>query len=145
MDKIARAGLGVLILKNNKVLLGKRNDDAIKADSALHGEGTWTCPGGKIDFGERIADAAKKEIFEETGIKAKDLEVISVTNEIVHDAHFVTIGFLCKEFEGEPRIMEPEEITEWKWFQINKLPEPIYPPSLKLINNYLEGKIYKGD
>lgn len=144
MDKIARAGLGVLILKNNKVLLGKRNDDAIKADSALHGEGTWTCPGGKLDFGERIADAAK-EIFEETGIKAKDLEVISVTNEIVHDAHFVTIGFLCKEFEGEPRIMEPEEITEWKWFQINKLPEPIYPPSLKLINNYLEGKIYKGD
>ncbi|NIO44176.1 MAG: NUDIX domain-containing protein [Candidatus Aenigmarchaeota archaeon] len=145
MKKVANAGVGVMLLKDDKVLLGKRNDDSIKADSLLHGEGTWTCPGGKLDFGEKIVDAVKKEIFEETGIKANYLNVVSVTNEIVSDAHFVTIGFLCKDFEGEPKIMEPEEIVEWKWFSLNKLPENIYPPSLKLINNYLENKIYKGD
>jgi len=145
MKKIASAGVGIMLLKDGKVLLGKRNDDPKKADSLLHGESTWTCPGGKLDFGERIVDAAKKELLEETGIKANDLKLISVTNEIVHDAHFVTIGFLCKDFESEPKIMEPEEITEWKWFSLNKLPENMYPPSLKLINNYLEGKIYKGD
>jgi len=145
MKKVANAGIGVMLLKDGKVLLGKRNDDSIKADSLLHGEGAWTCPGGKLDFGEKIVEAAKKELSEETGIKANDLKVISVTNEIVHDAHFVTIGFLCKNFDGEPKIMEPEEIEEWRWFPLNGLPKNMYPPSLKLINNYLEDKIYKGD
>jgi len=145
MKKVANAGIGVMLLKDGKVLLGKRNDDSIKADSLLHGEGAWTCPGGKLDFGEKIVEAAKKELSEETGIKANDLKVISVTNEIVHDAHFVTIGFLCKNFDGEPKIMEPEEIEEWRWFPLNGLPKNMYLPSLKLINNYLEDKIYKGD
>jgi len=41
--------------------------------------------------------------------------------------------------------MEPDEIIEWKWFPIDNLPEPMYLPSLKLINNYLSKTIYKGD
>ena len=41
--------------------------------------------------------------------------------------------------------MEPDEITEWKWFPLDELPELMNPASEKLINNYLEGKIYKGD
>lgn len=145
MENKVRAGVGIIMLKDNKVLLGKRNDDPEKADSELRGEGRWTCPGGKIGFGEKITEAAKREILEETDIKAKDLQLISVTNEIVPDKHFVTLGFLCKDFEGEPKVVEPEEIVEWKWFPINKLPKPIFLPSEKLINNYKEGKIYKGD
>jgi 8-oxo-dGTP diphosphatase len=143
--KVANAGVGILIIKNDKVLMGKRNDNPEKADSVLHGEGLWTCPGGKLDFGNKISDMARKEVLEETGIKANELKLISVTNEIVKDAHFVTIGFLCKDFENEPKVMEPDEITEWKWFSFNELPANIYPPSEKLINNYLEDKIYKGD
>jgi 8-oxo-dGTP diphosphatase len=142
---VARVGVGVMILKDGNVLLGKRNDDPSKAGSELHGEGTWTCPGGKLDFGEKIIDGCSREVSEETGIDAKSMEVISVTNEIVPDKHFVTIGFLCKDFGGEPKIMEPDEITEWKWFPLNELPENIYPPSKKLINNYLSKTIYKGD
>ncbi len=145
MNKNVRVGVGVMIIKNNKVLLGKRNSDPKKADSELHGESTWTCPGGKLGFGEKIEDCIKREVFEETGIRLNKIKLISVTNDIVPDAHFVTLGFLCKDFEGEPKVLEPEEITEWKWFPLNELPEPMFFPSLKLINNYLEGKIYKGD
>ena len=140
-----RAGVGVMLLKNGKVLLGRRNSDPKKADSELHGESTWTLPGGKIHFGEKIQDAARREVKEETGIIVNKLKVVSIGNEIVHDAHFVTIGFLCEDFEGEPKVMEPDEITEWKWFSLNSLPELIYPPSLKLIKNYLNKEIYKGD
>jgi len=41
-------GFGVMILKQGRILLGKRHSDPDKADSELHGEGTWTMPGGKL-------------------------------------------------------------------------------------------------
>ena len=144
-NKNVRAGVGILLIKDDKVLLGKRNADPRKASSELHGEDTWTPPGGKMEFGEKIIDSVKREILEETGVKAKDIELISITNDIVPDSHFVTLGFLCKNFEGQPKVMEPEEIVEWKWFSLDNLPKPIFFPGEKLINNYKEGKIYKGD
>jgi len=143
MTQVARAGVGIMLLKDNKVLLGKRHSDPKKASSLLHGEGTWTFPGGKVDFGETIYDAAKREVKEETGIEVKNMEVMSITDEIKEDVHFVTIGFLCKDFEGEAKVMEPDEIIEWKWFDLNNLPSPIYPPSQKMIELYKEGIIYK--
>ena len=144
-DKRVGAGIGVMLLKDNKVLLGKRHDDPEKASSVLHGEGTWTMPGGKLDFGESFEEAAKRETFEETSIKLIDTEVISITNEIVPDAHFVTIGLLSETFEGEPQVMEPEEITKWEWFSPDNLPQPIFPPSAKIIKNYLSGKVYENN
>lgn len=142
-DKRVGAGVGVLVLKDNKILLGKRNDDAEKASSELHGEGTWTMPGGKLHFGESFEEGARREVLEETGILAKKLKVVSLTNDIAGDAHFVTIGFLCTEFEGEAKAMEPEEITEWKWFSLENLPAPIFSPSEKILRNYLNKEIYK--
>lgn len=142
MEKINKkpgVGVGVMILRDNKVLLGKRHDNAQKADSELHGEGTWTMPGGKLHFQEELKDAAYREVFEESGIKTnrEKLEIISVTNDMVKDAHFVTIGFLCKDFEGEPKVMEPDEITKWKWFDLNNLPNPIYLTSEKILKNFI--------
>lgn len=145
MEKTVRVGVGVMLLKNNKILLGKRNQDPEKADSDLHGEGTWTLPGGKIEFEEKIEDCVKREAFEETGIKLNEIKLISVSNDIAFGNHFVTIGFLCEDFEGEPKVLEPDEITEWRWFSFNDLPKIMFFPSRKLIDNYLNKKIYKGD
>ncbi len=138
-------GFGVMILRNGKVLLGQRHVDPIKASSEMHGEGTWTMPGGKLHFGESFEEGAKREIMEETGVmvNANDLEVISVTNDIVPEAHFVTIGMILKEYSGEARVMEPDEITVWDWFPLDQLPSPLFPPSQKILNNYKEGKMYK--
>lgn len=144
MCKKPRAGVGVLLLRNGKVLLGKRNPDPEKAGSELHGEGTWTLPGGSMEFGESFQEAVYREVLEETGIKVnKDkIRLVSVTNDIGKDAHFVTLGFLCEEFDGEPEVRE-EDIIEWRWFSLNDLPLPLFPPSEKLIKNYLEKTIWK--
>lgn len=144
-NKKVGVGVGVMILKNGKVLLGKRHGDPKKADSELHGQGTWTVPGGKLHFGEDLKEAALRELTEETGLTAQkeDLKIISVTNDIVYDAHFVTIGFLCEKFSGEPRVMEPDEIVEWQWFDLNNLPKPIFFPSEKILKNYLAEEVYK--
>ncbi len=144
-DKKVGVGFGVMVLKDNKVLLGKRHEDPDKADSEVHGEGTWTMPGGKMHFGETFEDAAYRETLEETGIKInkEKLKLVSLTNDVVEDAHFVTIGFLCEDFEGEPKVMEPDEITEWQWFSLDELPDSMFFPSKKVLQNYLDKEIYK--
>jgi len=145
MAKIARVGFGLMLLDKDKVLLGRRNDDPVKAGRLLHGEGTWTMPGGKLDFGEKLHEGALRELKEETGMDAGGLEVISVTDDIVYDSHFVTIGFLCRNFKGQPNVMEPDEIVEWSWFSLDELPEKMYPPSLKIVKHYMKKVIYDAD
>lgn len=135
-------GVGVMLLKNNEILLGKRNSDPVKAESALHGEGTWTVPGGKMEFRETFEESAYREVLEETGIKIGNTKIISLSNEVVEDAHFVTIGMLCEDFSGEALVKE-QDITEWKWFPLDKLPEPIFPPAKKIIDNYMQNRLYK--
>lgn len=145
------AGFGVMVLRDGKVLLGQRHVDPAKADSLMNGEGTWTMPGGKLDFGESFEGGAVRELREETGIviQESDLEVISLSNDIVPTAHFVTIGLLCKcvpvsdMYGQESQVMEPDEITQWKWFTLDNLPTPLFKPSEKVLNNYKEGKFYK--
>ena len=110
----------------------------------MHGEGTWTFPGGKLDFHETLIDGISREVFEETNIKInkEKTRVLSVSDEMVPDNHYVTIGFFCEDFDGELKIMEPEEIIEWKWYNLNSLPEKVFPPSLKMIKAHLGHKIY---
>ena len=112
-------GVGVMILKDNKVLLGLRNPDKIKADSELKGEGTWTMPGGKVEFMEKLVDAAKRELEEETSLVATKLDLLCISDDMTDTAHYVTIGFIVSEYEGEVKTMEPETIMEWKWFDID--------------------------
>ena len=143
-NKKVGAGFGVMILREDKVLLGKRHHDPNKASSLLNGAGTWTMPGGKLDFQESFGDGAYREVKEETGLEiAKDkLKLISVSNDMVEEAHFVTLGFLCQSFVGEPKALEPDEITEWLWFDLDDLPKPLYFPSEKVLSNYKDKKIY---
>jgi 8-oxo-dGTP diphosphatase len=147
MEKKIGVGVGVMILRDGMVLLGKRNEDPEKADSELHGEGTWTMPGGKMEFGESFEEAAIREVREETGliVDKNSLRLISVSNDRKEDAQFVTIGFLCEDFEGEPKVMEPEEIVEWKWFETAKYPLNMFFPSEKILNNYFDNTVYKNE
>ncbi|OGK19742.1 hypothetical protein A3D80_03275 [Candidatus Roizmanbacteria bacterium RIFCSPHIGHO2_02_FULL_40_13b] len=142
-EKKIGVGTGVLILNKGKVLLGKRNQDPKKTSSLLHGDGTWTMPGGKLDFGESFEEGAKRETLEETGLILNEIEIVCVNNDIVDTAHFVTIGVLCRDdFEGQPRVMEPEKITDWQWFDLKNLPAPLYFPSQRVLDNYLKQKFY---
>lgn len=144
-DKKVGVGFGVMVLREGKLLLGKRHDDPEKASSLLNGAGTWTMPGGKLDFGETLEEGAARELLEETGIVLRKLKVICLNQDIIETAHFITVGMLAESFSGDPKVMEPNEITEWSWFDLDKLPEPLYFPSKKILNNYKQDKFYAVD
>ncbi len=70
------------------------------------------------------------------------LELVRLGCDIVPDAHFVTAGFICNKFVGEPRAMEPEEIVKWDWFNYNELPQNMYLASLKVIDAWKDKDIW---
>ena len=136
-------GVGVMVIENNKILLGLRNPNKEKASSELQGQGTWTMPGGKVEFMEKLVDAAKRELEEETSLKATKLDILCISDDMTDTAHYVTVGFIVKEYSGEVKIMEPETIIDWKWFDLNELPENLYKPSNKCIEKYKNKIIYE--
>ncbi len=136
-------GFGVMILnEKDQVLLGRRHEDPNKADSVFRVSDVWTMPGGKLEYGESFEEGATREVLEETGIKLRNPKVMCINQDMNEHAHFITIGLFSREYEGYPQVMEPEEITEWKWFDLDKLPENIYFPSLKVLKNYKQQKFY---
>ena len=144
-EKVIRGGCGVIVLNNkNQILLGLRNTDVELADSELHEEGTWTMPGGNIEYGETFEEAGAREAMEEAGIKVDNLEVICVQTDKNEYAHYISVGMMAHIIEGEPKTMEPDVILKWEWFDLDNLPKNIFSPSKKTIDCYLSHKFYIG-
>jgi len=146
MEKKMGIGVGVIVLNDkNQILLGLRNEDEKKADSELHGEGTWTMPGGKLEYGESFEQAGIRETKEETDLNVTDIEVFCMNNDLNKHAQFVTVGLIAKKYNGEVKVTEPDEIVDWKWFDLDNLPKNLFMPSRKCLQNYFDGKFYNKD
>ena len=141
MEKVIKTGVGVMLLKDNKVLLGHRVNKA-KDTGGIYEPDSWTFPGGKQEYNETVLETAIRETKEETNLDLKELYVYTATDEFQPDRHFVTIGVISSSYEGELKVMEPDKINEWKWFDLNDLPKNIYTPSKNMIDEYKKrGKI----
>jgi len=125
--KRPNVGVGAIILKGNKVLLYKRKN--------AHGDGTWSFPGGHLEFNESIEDCAKREVMEESGIKIKNVKLGPYTNDVFkkEDKHYVTIYAIAEYQSGDAEIKEPEKCERWNWFTWENLPSPLFLPLKNLL------------
>ncbi len=126
-----KVGLAAIIIKDEKVLLGKRKN--------AHGSGSWCFPGGHLEFGESWEDCARRETMEETGIDIKNIRFATATNDIfsTEEKHYITIVMLADYDFGEVKIMEPEKCEHWTWFAWDELPAPLFIPTQNLLKaNY---------
>lgn len=144
IKKRVGAGVGVMLYRGGKILLGLRASDPAKARSSLRGEGTWTMPGGKLEFSETIEEGARRETLEETGIILNEVKVMCVNTEKNEHAHYITVGAYCDNFSGEAELKEKVEFVRWEWFDLNNLPSPIFPSSAHMVENYKQNKFYIG-
>ncbi len=136
-------GVGVLILKDNKILLGLRNSDEKIADSDMHLEGTWTLPSGKVKFGETFEQAGIRKVKEECNLDIKKIKVICFQNDVNEFAHYATIGLVALEYSGEIEVIKTNELVRFDWFDIRNLPENLCFPSRKIIDKYQKDVFYE--
>jgi len=143
MKKHIGAGCGVILINElGQILMGKRNEDPNVADSELHEEGTWSLPGGNIEYGETFFEAGAREVKEETNLDVENLKLICVQTDLNEYAHYISVGMISRDIHGEKKIMDSKELTTWKWFDLDKLPKNIFSASKKTIDCYKEGKFF---
>jgi len=122
------AGVNVFVVRDGKLLLGKRKN--------VFGEGQWGLPGGHLEMGESITRAAARELKEETGLVARSFGFVNLVNDPQAAKHYVQIGFLADGVKGEPKLKEPERCYGWEWFDLNNLPENIFVSHQKQISAF---------
>jgi len=130
-------GMGVLVMRGNKVLLGMR--------LGAHGEGYYAAPGGHVEFGESLAECARREIREECDLEIEDIRLLSVgTYMWGADRHYVDVDVVCQAPRGEPRNMEPENCAGWAWYDLETLPSPLFAVTENMIASLRSGRMVPG-
>ena len=126
MVELPRLGVGVIVRRNKKVLVGSRRNS--------HGGECWEFVGGHLEPGESVEECAAREVWEEAGIKVKNFRAGPWTFDVFEKdgRKYVTLFVVCDHVEGEPVVKEPEKRGGWAWFSWNELPEPLFLPILNL-------------
>lgn len=127
-------GINVFVIRQGKLLLGKRK--------TVFGAGTWGLPGGHLEDREEMTVAAARELKEETGLQARQYVFSNIVNQPNQAQHYIQIGFIAYEVEGEPELMEPDRCEQWEWFLLDKLPTNIFPPHLIQIQNFINNNLF---
>src|SRR5215469_10582355 len=111
-------GVGAIIIQDERVVLVKRAHPPI--------QGQWSIPGGVLEVGEFVREAAVREAREETGLIVKPGELLGVYDRVLRDPenrvqyHYVLIDFLCRPVGGE--LSASDDAAEVRWFTREELP-----------------------
>jgi len=130
MNRRPHIGVAAMVWNGDRLLLGKR--------ISAHSENSWQFPGGHLEFGETVEACARREVEEEAGIKICNIIPSGFTNAVFIDAdkHYVTL-FVSSEYDsGELTVMEPDKCEQWRWFQWDSLPEPLFLPIRNFLKQY---------
>jgi 8-oxo-dGTP diphosphatase len=111
-------GVGAIIIENSRVLLVKRAHPPLQAQ--------WSIPGGVLETGELVREAAIREAREETGLIVEPADLLGVYDRVLRNAeqrvqyHYVLIDFLCRRVGGE--LQAASDAAEVRWFTREELP-----------------------
>ena len=120
----------IILNSKGEILLTKRNIPPYK--------GYWVLPGGHVDYGELVEEAAIREVKEETGLNVKIKKLCGVYSDPKRDPRYHTVGviFLVKVVSGKLKINN--EVKEINFFPLNKLPKKIGADHRQIIKDFIK-------
>ena len=135
---LLQVGASVIVEdEKGRILLQRRSDNHL-----------WAYSGGSVELDEIVEDAAKRELFEETGLRAKKLELFGVFSG--PDMHYtypngdevsnVDIVYLCREWEGDLTPQE-EEVKVLRFFAAENIPDALSPPNIRPLRLWQKQKL----
>ena len=132
---LLQVGASVIVVDpEGRILLQLRSDNHC-----------WGYAGGSVELDESVEDAAKRELFEETGLIAKHLELFGVFSG--KDMHYVypngdevsnvDIVYVCNQYSGVLKCQEGE-VDSLSFFHINEIPENISEPNRRALKKWID-------
>src|SRR5882724_11103475 len=115
--EVPLVGVGAIIIEENRVVLVKRAHPPLQAE--------WSIPGGVLEIGELVREAAVREAREETGLVVEPGELLGVYDRVLRNEekrvqyHYVLIDFLCRRVSGE--LLAASDAAEVRWFTREEL------------------------
>lgn len=127
------SGASVIVHKEGRILLQQRRDNQC-----------WGYHGGRVELGERVEDAARRELYEETGLTARKLTLFGVFSgpELHHiypdgnEVYIIDTVYVCNDFTGTLTVQE-DECLDLQWFDFGAIPEKLSPPVIPALKQFL--------
>jgi len=136
-----KVGVGIIVLKT----VGDTTYIMLHQRKSSHGKDYWGSGGGHLELGESLMEGALRELREEAGdsLQVKDVKFLGVMNFTeLKPKHYVDVSFVATWTSGEPTNNAPRETTDWQWFQLDKLPTPLFPPVKKYLEMLKTGQVF---
>jgi len=110
-------GVGGVVIQGDRVLLIRRGSEPLK--------GEWSIPGGMLELGEGLKEGVEREILEETGLKVRPLEALTVFDRIEKSGkrvqyHYVIVDYICRRTGG--RLKAGSDVLDARWVKRAELP-----------------------
>lgn len=135
MSERPLVGVGVLVMKDGKLLLGRRK--------SAHGAGEWASPGGHLEHLESFEACARREVREETGIELGAVRFLRLLNTTRYaPRHYVDVSLVAQWKSGEPTVLEPEKVERWDWYALDALPGPLFGTLATSLEALRTGRAY---
>ncbi len=110
-------GVGALIISGDRILLVERGREPLK--------GWWSLPGGAVETGEKLEDALRREVREETGLEVEIVDLIEIFERIMPDEanrteyHYILMDYLCRPAGGT--LCAADDAGKAEWFTQGEL------------------------
>lgn len=126
---MVRVGVGAIVVRDGAILMARRRN--------VHGDGTWSTPGGHMEFGESPEQCAARETLEETGVVVCRPRILTTTNDVMpaDGRHYLTVWVRCEHESGEGEPLSPHELDLVAWHRLDALPSLLFAPFRALLES----------